>query len=109
MNSDSGAFQQSDGNSKKRKEPYMRIFPSVLKKIKSIGSVPKEVVSKIQAVAGEAFNLSSASEEARDRTLVCNALRRNPGFLKVIISRVLNMSATTITKSSRAFLPKLIP
>ena len=49
MNSDSGTFQQPHGNSKKRKEPYMRTFPSVMKKIKSIGSVsaPKEVVSKI--------------------------------------------------------------
>ena len=55
----------------------MRIFPSVMKKIQSIGSVsaPKEVVSKIQVMAGGAFNLSSASEVARDRTEVYNALR----------------------------------
>ena len=77
MYSDSGTFQQPHGNSKKRKEPYMRTFPSVMKKIKSIGSVsaPKEVVSKIQVMAGGAFNLSSASEVARDKTEVYNALR----------------------------------
>ena len=59
MYSDSGTFQQPYGNSKKRKEPYMRTFPSAMKKIKSIGSVtaPKEVVSKIQVMAGGAFNL----------------------------------------------------
>ena len=77
MNSDSGTFQQPHGNSKKRKEPYMRTFQSVMKKIKSIESVsaPKEVISKIQVLAGGAFNLSSTSEVARDRTQVYNALR----------------------------------
>ena len=77
MYPDSGTFQQPHGNSKKRKEPYMRTFPSATKKIKSIGSVsaPKEVVSKIQVMAGWAFNLSSASEVARDRTQVYNAMR----------------------------------
>ena len=77
MHSDSGTFQQPHGNSKKRKEPYMRTFPSATKKIKSIGSVsaPKEVVSKIQVMAGGAFNLSLALEVARDRTQVYNALR----------------------------------
>ena len=77
MYSDSGTFQQPHGNSKKRKEPCMRTFPSVMKKIKSIGSVsaPKEVVSKIQVMAGGAFNLSLALEVARDRTQVYNALR----------------------------------
>ena len=77
MNSDSGTFQQPHESSKKRKEPYMRTFPSVMKKIKSIGSVsaPTEVVSKIQVMAGGAFNLSSPSEVARDRTQVYNALR----------------------------------
>ena len=55
----------------------MRTFQSVMKKIKSIGSVsaPKEVISKIQVLAGGAFNLSSTSEVARDRTQVYNALR----------------------------------
>ena len=55
----------------------MRTFASVMKKIKSIGSVsaPKDVVSKIQVMAGGAFNLSSASEVVRDRTQVYNALR----------------------------------
>ena len=55
----------------------MRTFPSVMKKIKSIGSVPasEEVVSKIQVMKGGAFNLSSASKVARDRTQVYNALR----------------------------------
>ena len=77
MNSNSATFQQPHGNSKKRKEPYRRTFPSLMKKIKSIGSVsaPKEVVSKIQVMAGGAFDLSSASEVARDRTQVYNALR----------------------------------
>ena len=91
MNSNYGTFQQPHENSKKRKEPYMRTFPSLMKKIKSIGSVsaPKEVVSKVQVMAGGAFNLSSASEVARDRTLVYNALRnisrpksRNTGYPK---------------------------
>ena len=55
----------------------MRTFPSVMKKIKSIWSVsaPKDVVSKIQVMGGGAFNLSSASEVARDRTQVYNTLR----------------------------------
>ena len=67
MNSNGGTFQQPHENSKKRREPYIRTFPSVMKKIKSIGSVsaPTEVVSKIQVMAGGAFNLSSASEVAR--------------------------------------------
>ena len=49
-NSDCGTFQQPHGNSKKRKEPYMRTFPSMMKKIKSIGPVSarKEVVSKFR-------------------------------------------------------------
>ena len=74
-NSDSGTFQQPHGNSKKRKEPYMRTFPSLIKKIKSIGSVsaPKEAFSKAQVMASGAFNLPSASEVARDRTQVYNA------------------------------------
>ena len=48
-----------------------------MKKIESVGSVsaPKEVVSKIQVMAGGAFDLSSALDVARDRTLVYNALR----------------------------------
>ena len=77
MNSNCGTFQQPHENSKKRKEPYMRTFPSLMKKIKSIGSVsaPKEVVSKVQVIAGGAFNLSSDSEVARNRTQVYNALR----------------------------------
>ena len=43
-----------------------------MKKIESVGSVsaPKEVVSKIQVMAGGAFDLSSALDVARDRTLV---------------------------------------
>ena len=47
MYSDSSTFQQPHGNSKKQKEPYLRTFPSIMKKIKSTGSVsaPKEVVS----------------------------------------------------------------
>ena len=55
----------------------MRTFPSLIKKIKSIGSVsaPKEVFSKAQVMASGAFNLPSASEVARDRTQVYNALR----------------------------------
>ena len=61
--SDSVTFQQPHGNSKKRKEPYMRTFLSVMKKIKSI-------VSNIQVMAGGSFSLSSASEVARDRTQV---------------------------------------
>ena len=50
MNSDSGASQQPHGNSKKRKEPYMRIFSSVMKKIESIRSVsaPKKLFSKFR-------------------------------------------------------------
>ena len=39
MYPDSGTFQQPQGTSKKRKEPFMRTFPSVMKNIKSIGSV----------------------------------------------------------------------
>ena len=44
---------------------------------KSIGSVsaPRENVSKIQVMAGGAFNLSSPLEVARNRTQVYNALR----------------------------------
>ena len=49
----------------------------MMKKIKSIGSVsaPKEVVSKVQLMAGGAFNLFSDLEVARDRTQVYNDLR----------------------------------
>ena len=74
MNSNCGTFQQPHENSH---EPYMRTFPSLMKKIKSIGSVsaPKKVVSKVQVMAGGAFNLSSDSEVARNITQVYNALR----------------------------------
>ena len=73
----SSETENMNSNSKKRKKLYMRTFPSLMKKIKSIGSVsaPKEVVSKIQVMAGGAFDLSSASEVARDRTQAYNALR----------------------------------
>ena len=37
MKSDSGTFQQPHGNSKKRKEPYMRTFPSVIKRLNLFG------------------------------------------------------------------------
>ena len=37
MNSDSDTFQQAHGNYKKRKEPYMKTFPSVMKKINLLG------------------------------------------------------------------------
>ena len=69
----------------------MRTFLSVIKKIESIGSfsTPKEVVSKVQVVGGQAFDLFSDSEVARDRTQVYNALRnisrpksRNTGHRK---------------------------
>ena len=102
-----------------------------MKKIKSIGSVsaPKEVVSKVQVVAGGALNLSSASEVARYRTQVYNALRnisrpksRNTGHskskdyhkLQMLLSqgdytKSVEYVSNDNNKSSRVFLPQLVP
>ena len=54
-------FQKAQGNSKQRKEPHNRTYPSVIKRIKKESEhfSPKNVVSNIQKQAGVVFNMSA--------------------------------------------------
>ena len=84
-------FKRPHGNSKHRREPYMRTFPSVIAEIKKQGKAltPKHVVSSIQKQSGGVYDMVSPSAVTRDRMQVYNALRavdhpksRNTGVKK---------------------------
>ena len=70
-------FQKAHGNSKQRREPYNRTYPSVIKRIKKESEhfSPKNEVSNIQIQAGGVFEMTSPFEVARDRMQIYNATR----------------------------------
>ena len=70
-------FQKAHGNSKQRREPYNRTYPSVINRIKKESEhfSPKNVVSNIHKQAGAVFEMSSPFEVARDRMQIYNAAR----------------------------------
>lgn len=73
-------IRRNHKNQKKSKETYMRTKPSVLSKIKQLGSYmrPKEIVTAIENEAGGPIELSSPSDIPRNRMQVCNKLRQIP-------------------------------
>ncbi len=68
-------------NQKKSNETCVRTKPSVLSKVKQLGSHtrPKEIVTALEKEAGGLIELSSRSDIPRNRMQVCNKLREIPG------------------------------
>ena len=69
---------KAHGNSNKKSEPYYRIKPSVLRKVKATAQAsetPKHIVSAIEQEAVGVLNVSSPADIMRNREQVYNAGR----------------------------------
>ena len=69
------------GNSKERKQPFLRTKPSVLEKMKKLGysNTPKQVIRQVQCAAGGSDEFASLSDTPRDRQQMYNVLKKVSG------------------------------
>ena len=72
------------GNSKKRKDPFVRTKPTVLEKMRKLGAsnTPKHVIRKVHCAAGGSEEIASPNDIPRDRQQMYNVLKKVRGKLK---------------------------